>query len=57
MVRKHYAGYFMSEKQRKYILFLAKKRGVKVEISDFMSKREASKLISRMLSCRDSSEV
>jgi len=41
----------MSEKQRKYILFLAKKRDVRVELSDFMSEREASKLISRMLGC------
>ena len=49
MVKKYYAKYLITEKQKRYILFLAKK-GVKVEVSEFMSKREASKLISKLLS-------
>ena len=49
LVRRYYARYFMTERQKRYILFLARKKGVKVEISDFMSKREASKLIEKLL--------
>jgi len=49
LMRRYYAKYFITEKQRRYILFLAKKKKVKVEVNDFMTKREASKLIKRLL--------
>jgi len=49
LVRKYYARYFITERQKRYILFLARKRGVRVEVSDFMSKREASRLIEKLL--------
>ena len=48
LVRNYYAKYFITEKQRRYILYLAKRRGLRVEISEFMSKGEASKLIQRL---------
>jgi len=50
LVRKYYSRYFITEKQKRYILFLARRKGVKVEVNDFMSKREASRLISSLLS-------
>lgn len=50
IVKKHYEKYLMTNKQRRYILYLAKKKGVKVKINEFMSKREASKLIDKLLS-------
>ncbi|RLI81013.1 MAG: ribonuclease H, partial [Archaeoglobales archaeon] len=49
LVIEYYSKYFITEKQKRYILFLARKKGVKVEINEFMSKREASKLIKKLL--------
>lgn len=50
LVMEYYGRYFITEKQKRYILFLARRKGVEIEVNDFMSKREASKLIEKLLS-------
>lgn len=46
---KHYSKYLISDRQRRYIYYLAKKTGINVGIDEFTSKREASKIISNLL--------
>lgn len=49
LVMKYYSKYFITKRQKKYISLLAKKLGIEIELSDFMSKKEASELIKKLL--------
>jgi len=48
-IREHYGAYLITEKQKAFIKRLASRKGIEVKVSDYMSKREASKLISSLL--------